>query len=80
MELAHIVLIIIFSILLGEYMAYLWLNGEVKRLKTLRYGDIKGIMIRDERINKLKQQIKELELFQHQISKEEESNKSNIND
>lgn len=80
MEIAHIVLIIIFSILLGEYMAYLLLNGEVKRLKTLRYGDQKGIMIRDEKIAKLKQQIKELNPKQHQNSEEEDNNKSIIND
>lgn len=84
MEIGYIVLIIIFSILLGEYMAYLWLNGEVKRLKTLRYGDIKGIMIRDNKIAKLKEQIKELknELtpIQHQNSEEEDNNKSIIND
>lgn len=84
MEIAHIVLIIIFSILLGEYMAYLYLEKEVKHLKTMRYGDIKGIMIRDEKINKLKAEIKELknELtpIQHQNSEEEESNKSTTND
>lgn len=80
MEIAHIVLIIIFSILLGEYMAFLRLNDEVQQLKAMRYADQKGIIIRDEKIAKLKQQIKELELIQHQISKEEESNKSIIND
>lgn len=84
MEIGYIILIIIFSSLLGCYMATLWLNKEVQQLKAMRYGDIKGIMIRDDKIAKLKAEINELknELnpIQHQNRKEEDNNKSIIND
>lgn len=84
MELLYITLTIIFSMALGCYMAYHWMKDEIKYIKTLRYGDLKGIIIRNEIIEKRKQEIKELKrqlaLLQSQNSNKEDSNKSNIND
>lgn len=60
MEILHIIFIILYSLALGMYLAYIWLIDDIKNLKKLRYGDLRGIVIRNDIIHRLKAENKEL--------------------
>lgn len=60
MEIIHIIFIILYSVALGMYLAYIWLIDDIKTLKKLRYGDLKGIVIRNDIIHRLKAENKQL--------------------
>lgn len=60
MEMIYIIVLVLYSIVLGALLTYLFLINTIKKLKKLRFGDLKGIVVRQDIIDRLKAENKEL--------------------
>lgn len=60
MEMIYIIVLVLYSIVLGALLTYLCLINVIKKLKKLRFGDLKGIVVRQDIIDRLKAENKQL--------------------